>query len=465
MNRREFIHTGLGWLGMAAAPGLAGCATTPLFAPREESVVVIGAGMAGLAAARGLQQAGYKVTVLEAQDRVGGRIVTDRSLGAPVDLGASRLHGTKKNPLVPLMQEAGIEYEPIDWGSLVGAESDGTPMDERQLSRARGELMQMFVRAFIRNIGKTEDQSIEAIVQNEIARVKPTSSEYKIWNFALTSGEVFNASPLTEASWKYAREYETPAGGEQFVVNGFDRLPNMMAAGLDIRPGTAVKKIEYDRRPIRVETNKGTLRADRVVITVSLGVLQAQGIEFSPQLPVDKQEVIARMGMGTLNKVVLRYPEAFWAEDKHAIVHGVDVRGEFAAFVNLTRYTGHPILVAMVPESYRNALDGVPDAEVYREAHGVLQGMYGRRIPEPTGVLRTRWKSDPHVRGAFSYNRLGALGKDRDVLAESVGESLFFAGEATHRHRFGTVNGAYLSGLRVVSEILTQSAQASPQAT
>lgn len=450
---------------MAAAPGLMGCATTPMFAPREETVVVIGAGVAGLAAAQGLQAAGYRVIVLEAQDYIGGRVMTDYSLGAPVELGASRLHGTKKNQLVPLLEKAGVQYEPVDWGSLSGMESDGTPMDEKRLSRAQGELMQMFVRAFIRNIGKTEDQSIENIVKNEIARVNPSSSEYKIWNFALTSGELFNASPLTEASWKFARENESAPGGDQFITNGYDRLPKLMAAGLDIRTDTVVKKIDYDRKPVRLETNKGALRADRVVLTVSLGVLQSQGIDFSPALPIEKQEVIGRMGMGTLNKIILRYPEPFWPTDKHAIVHGVDVRGKYAAFVNLIRYTGHPILVGMVPESYRGALDDVPDADVFREAHAVLQGMYGRRIPEPTGLLRTQWKSNPYMRGAFSYNKLGAFGKDRDVLAEPLNDCLFFAGEATHRRRFGSVNGAYLSGLRTVDEILTLSTASMPNLT
>lgn len=418
-------------------------------------MIVVGAGMAGLAAARELEAVGYRVTVLEGSRRIGGRIYTSRDLGLPVELGASRIHGIKNNPLVPLLKETGVGYLEVDWDSLTGFETDGTPMDDEELSMVRNRILGMFRRAFFRNIGNTEDFPIEDIIQREFQRRKFTPQERRVFYFGITSAEMVNASPFTEASWKYALDYEAYPGGDHFVVNGYDSVPDKLATGLDIKTGVAVTGVEYGSGRVKVHTEEGTLRADRVIVTVSLGVLKAAQIDFSPSLPWAKEAAIDRIGMGLINKIALRFPEIFWPAKVHALAHGTDVRGQYPVFVNVARYTGEPVLTAYLPGTYEDGLEGMPDKEAIGGAVDVLRRMYGSSVPDPVNAVRTRWGGYPFTRGAFTFNKVGATGRDRETLAEPVADRLFFAGEATSRKRFGTVSGAYLSGIRAAQEVMT----------
>lgn len=454
MDRREFLKISAKGSSALLAGAALGCATVPR-SSRGESVIVVGAGMAGLAAARELEASGYRVTVLEGSRRVGGRIFTNRDLGLPVELGASRIHGTKNNPLIPLLKETGVRYVHVDWDSLAGFETDGTPMDDEELSLVRGRIMGMFRRALFRNIGSREDFPIEDIVEREFRRREFTPQERRVFTFGITSAEMVNASPFSEASWKYALDYDVYSGGDYFVVNGYDSVPNKLATDLDIKTGVTVTSIEYDGGPVKVHTEDGTLSADRVIVTVSLGVLKARQIDFSPQLPWAKEGAIDRIGMGLINKIAMRFPKIFWPANVHALAHGTDVRGQYPAFVNLARYTGEPVLTAYVPGSYEDGLEEMTDKEAIGGAVDVLRRMCGSSVPDPVNAVRTRWGGHPFTRGAFTFNKVGATGRDRETLAEPVADRLFFAGEATSRKRFGTVSGAYLSGLRAAQEIMS----------
>ncbi|MFP6582986.1 MAG: NAD(P)/FAD-dependent oxidoreductase [Candidatus Hydrogenedentota bacterium] len=453
-TRRQFLHTSATAALVGSSGMLSGCASNQYAESGIGRVVVIGAGIAGISAANALQRAGYGVVVLEGSNRVGGRIHTDRSLGVPIELGAARIRGMKKNPITPYAELAKIEYRPFEWSNLSGASSDGVEIDRDRLSKARSSLFRMVARAVIRNLGRKKDATVAEIIQHERDLKNLTQEEEHILNFSLASAEIASGSPFAQASWKNLRDYEAYSGPEQMVINGFDALPKLLSEFLDVRFKTTVKAIDYSGDEIRVVTDNTTFTADYVVVTVSLGVLQAKGIEFVPELPEHKQRAIGRMGMGNVNKIGLRFPEIFWPIDSHALVHGSDTIGEFSSFINIARYTWEPVLLAMIPESYRDALEGVPDETVVREAYAVLQGMYGSRIPAPTQVVRSEWKADPLFRGATSYNKIGALSEDRDDLAQSVDRKLFFAGEATHRKKYGSVGGAYVTGQRAMRDIL-----------
>ncbi len=452
MNRREFLIIGAKSSSALLASSALGCATLPR-TRRNESAIVVGAGIAGLAAARELEAWGYRVIVLEGSRRIGGRIYTSRDLGLPVELGASRIHGIKNNPIVPLLDETGAGYIPVDWDHLSGFETDGTPMDAQELSSVRDRITGIFLRSIFRNFGNTEDFPIEDIIQRELKRRNYTPHERRVLMFGVTSAEMANASPFTEASWKYALDYDVYRGGDHFIVNGFDGVTNLLAAGLDIKTGVTVNAIDYGGGSVRVETGEGTLSADRVVVTVSVGVLKARQIAFSPQLPQAKEDAIDRIGMGLINKIALRFPKAFWPTDVHALAHGTDLRGEYPAFVNLSLYTGEPVLTAYVPGDFQDGLENLSDKDAIGGAVDVLRRMYGSHVPDPLNAVRTRWGDDAFTRGAFTFNKVGATGRDRDTLAEPVGRRVFFAGEATSRKRFGSVSGAYLSGIRAAQEI------------
>lgn len=453
MKRREFLKVSMGASMAFAGSSILGCATTPLTS-RDESVVVIGAGIAGISAARQLEAAGYRVTVLEASRRIGGRIYTNRDLGVPIELGASRVHGTRNNPLIPMFQLTGTGYIQVDWNNLAGAESDGTPLDTVELSKVRDRIMGVFRRAFFRNLLGGGDFPIEQIVQRELNRRELTRTERRIFYFGITSAEMTNASSFAETSWKYVLDYQAFAGGDYFITNGYDAVTNMLATNLDIQTGVKVTKIDYAGTRVKVDTDSGIIQADRVVITVPLGVLKANDIAFTPELSADKQDAIVRMGMGLINKVAIRFPKVFWPAHVHALAHGTDNRGEFQAFVNIAHYTGDPILVAFVPGWFQNGIEELSDADATASAVEVLRRMYGSSVPDPEGSIRTRWGAHPFTRGSYSFNKIGATTEDRRVLAAPVADRLFFAGEATSINKFGSVSGAYLTGIRAADEIV-----------
>jgi monoamine oxidase len=455
-DRRTFLKSAGGAAALCLSGAIQGCATTPRQTPPrvEESVVVIGAGLAGLAAARQLREAGYRVSVLEARDRVGGRIYTNRELGVPVELGAQRLQGNKGNPILPFLDAQGLQCVEVDWNSLTGFQEDGTPFDDTQLAKTHDRIIGLLRVAWIRNLGLTHDVSINTIIEREMGRRELDAANRRMINFGLVSAEMVNASPFTEASWKLANDYVGYPGGDYFIVGGFDKVPQLLADGLEVHFGHVVKRIDYRGPRIRVETSEGTLDADRVVVTVPLGVLKANRIAFDPELPAEKLAAIDRVGMGLFNGVALRFDKAFWPEHVHAIAHGTDVWGNYPVFTNIAKYTGDPILLAYVPARFENALEGMSDQQTVAGALEVLRKMYGSRVPDPTRTTRTRWGANPFSHGVYSYNRLGQLPEDRDTLGATVAGRVFFAGEATSRERYGCVSGAYLTGLDAAGRVI-----------
>ena len=454
MNRRDFLKAGSLTAGMIFSGGLVACNTLPGPVSRSESVIIIGAGMAGIAAARALKERGFRVLVLEGRQRIGGRVLTDRSLGAPIDLGASHIHGGLRNPITLLAREYGVESTRVEWHNLVGFETDGTPLEYETLSKVSDNLYSVLRRAVLRGIGTKEDVPVEEIIQRVTRSRSFTRAERRMFEFGLASFELITAASLDQLSWQNSKEYKDYGGGDHIVTNGYDGVVQGYAKGLDIRLQQRVTRIETSASEVHITTNDGVLSADRVIVTVPLGVLKANTIEFVPALPDEKLHAIDSLGMGLLNRVALRFPKAFWPREPHALVHGTDNRGEFSVFVNLYRYTGEPILVAMIPMGYANALEGMSERDAAALGVEVLRRMYGSSVPESDGTVQTRWGSDPYTLGAYSYNRLGGAGEDHDVLARPVGDRLFFAGEATHRRKYGSVSGAYHSGIRAADEIV-----------
>lgn len=431
-----------------------GCKTIPLNRARE-TVVVIGGGIAGVAAARTLHDAGYEVSLIEARNRLGGRIHTDRSLGTAIELGASRIHGASRNPITMLARQHGVRLEKVVWENLSGYESDGTPLDKRYLGDIYDKVYGTLVRAFLKSLGGAEDRPVEEVIQKERNDRNATPVERRMFEFGLSNFEILFGAPLSDLSFEGGKEYDEYRGGDHFVVNGLDTVPRQLAVGLNISTGKVVQSIEHGRSHIRIHTDDGTIQADRVIITVPLGVLKANRIKFDPELPDEKRDAIAQLGMGHINKIALKFPRPFWPKEDFAIARTTSVRGEYTTFVNAYHFTNEPILVGQIPSSYRNGLENVPDDQIFAEAVGVLRRMYGSNVPDYTDAVRTRWAADPFALGAQSYNKFGVeSGPLRDVLAQPIDDRLFFAGEATNRKRYGSVSGAYNSGLRAAEELM-----------
>ena len=183
-----------------------------------------------------------------------------------------------------------------------------------------------------------------------------------------------------------------------------------------------------------------TFDADRVIVTLPLGVLKAGAVTFSPALPTAAQAAIGALGFGVLDKCVLEFPTNFWGTGMDWIEHVAARRGEWVDWISVARQTGRPILIGFNAAEYGASIEAQTDEAIVAGAMAVLRTIYGSGIPSPVATRVMRWGADPHALGSYSSNALGSKPAMRDTLAAPVGGRLFFAGEATSRRHFGTVD-------------------------
>lgn len=258
-----------------------------------------------------------------------------------------------------------------------------------------------------------------------------------------------DVSDLSLFNWDQDEEF----GGKSVLFpGGYSQIAGALARGLDIRLNQSVKHIEYGNRGVRIVTDEKTFEAQRAIVTLPLGILKRGMVTFSPPLPERKLKAIRRLGMGILNKLYLRFPKVFWT--KEDLLGCISTRkGEWTEWLNFYKYTGEPILLGFNAGDYGRRIEALSNSQVIEAAMQVLRRIYGSSIPNPTGALITRWGFDPFTLGSYSYITPGATGADYDILAEPIGDRIFFAGEATSRTYAATVHGAFLSGEREARRI------------
>ena len=287
------------------------------------------------------------------------------------------------------------------------------------------------------------------------AGVDPALVErYLAWSAQVELGED-RAADLTELSLLTYRDGEEFGGPWVMLEGGYHAVFAPIADGLDIRLGERVTAIAADASGVTVTTGTGTQRADRVVVTVPLGVLKAGDIAFDPPLPDVTQAAIGRLGMGDFLKAVMRFPMPVWPGGQDWLGRlGETVFGEF---VDLRAATGEQIAVGFAAGSEARRLEALGDDAVIGEAHAALAAALGKPgLPEPDAGLVTRWGQDPFAHGSYSFLAVGATPDDRDALAAPLGPRLILAGEAASRAHPSTVAGAWLSGEAAADRLLSE---------
>jgi monoamine oxidase len=421
----------------------------------ERSVIVVGAGLAGLAAARDLAARGVKVTVLEARNRIGGRIWTSNDWpGLPMDLGASWIHGTNGNPLTKLADVIGAKRLATSYDSSMALDATGKAVD---LARAYAKAEGVIAAARKKAEARDADQSLEAALVASPAWQKAGADDRRLIRHVLNgSVEAEYGGASSEVSAWYFDASKDFGGGDVLFPGGFAQIVAHLARGLAIRTSAPVAAIAPEGTGVAITLRGGEiLRADHVLVTVPLGVLKKGDIAFDRPLATSRLQAIETIGMGLLNKCWLRFDRVAWPADVDWIEWVGPRPGYWSQWVSLARVAGAPVLLAFHAADAARSLEPLTDAHMANEAHRALQSMFGANFPAPNAVQVTRWGQDPFTHGAYSFNAVGTTPATRKALSGFDWDGrLSFAGEACDGSYSGTAHGALLSGQAAARAVL-----------
>lgn len=353
-----YVHGAL-LSGRRAAEELAGSA------PSGSSVTVIGAGAAGLACARRLVDAGFDVEVLEARDRVGGRVWTEELDGAPAEMGASWISGVGNNVLTPLAREAGVElmHFNYDLGFVVpGQAREGRQGDRQMWRRLNGYDW------------RSGTPAITPLSDLMPRRRSPGLQWALAYNIAQEYGvdaEELSVLGTEEGAWE--------KGGDALIRGSYQDLVIGITGEVPVRLGAVVETVTYGSSGVEVGIQGGSgIESDFAVITLPIGVLKAGSVEFNPALPARKQAAIDALGAGLLDKLWLSFDEVFW-DGEAEMIHWIDPArpGRWAEWVNGYKLTGKPLLLGFNGGGIAREMSGLGDEEVIDSGMRALDAMFG----------------------------------------------------------------------------------------
>ena len=435
LSRRSFLAASGALL---ASPALGAPA-----ASGETEVVIVGAGAAGIAAARRIAAAGRRFVLVEAADRVGGRCVTDtRIFGMPFDLGAHWIYTPDINPVTKLARSGGLEIYPAPSGQRV------------RIGRrnARESELEDFLTALVRSNRAIADAA-RGKVDINCAQALP--KDLGDWRSAVefVLGPYNCATDLNGISaMDFAKLAERDTGA--FCRQGFGALLASFAAGIPVQLATPVTQIDTSSRAGRVEvrTSRGTLNGRYAIVTASAGVLNAGRIKFSPELPKRQLDALAKLKLGSFDHVALELTGNPLGLQRDDLVFEKSGGAQTAAL--LANVSGAPLAVVDVAGRFGRELSGKGEQAMVAFAVDWLAGVYGADIRKAVKRSHaTRWNEQPFALGAFSAAEPGGQ-LARRTMMEPLRDRLYFAGEAVHETNWGTVGGAFESGERAAEAIL-----------
>lgn len=435
LSRRRFL------VASAASAAFAGPPALAARAPGDFDVAVIGAGAAGIAAARRLAGAQAKITVIEASDRVGGRCMTDTTtFGAPFDRGARWLVAPDINPVMPLAMKSGLDMSPASQSQRVriGRRYARTGEIEDYLTAS------VHANRAVAEAGRKQDVAASQAIPKDLGDWQSTI-EFTLGPFSYGR----DLADLSAAD--LARSAERDNG--MFCRQGLGTLIAQLAEGLPVQLSTPVSRIDWsERNRIEIKTAKGYVYARAVIVTVSIGVLTGGKLTFDPELPKRHLDAVGKLRLGSRDRIALELPGNPLGLQQDELVFEKAQSDHTAAI--LANIHGTALCAVEVGGKFGADLAAAGESAMIGFALDWLTGLYGTDVRK--GVRRTsatRWDYDPWTLGASSAAAPGGQWA-RAVLAEPVRDRIFFAGEATHETQWGTVGGAWASGERAAGEAL-----------
>lgn len=395
-------------------------------------LLIVGAGAAGIGAAQAAHQAGINYTVVEASHRAGGRGLTEElAPGVPWDLGCHWLHSGSINPLAAVADGLGIQYDK-------DTPTRGFYLHGKRLSSEQEAQYQTFCAEIWSKIKALHANGEDVALSELIDLDSPWAPYYTYWQSLMTSHDVDSFSALDLVHYE-------DTGEDWPVREGYGTLLEQHAGSINVSLNTAVQRIDWSGQDIAVTTNRGTIHAEHVIVTVSTAVLAARDIEFYPALPVTTQAAIAALPLGVYNNFAMLYEEQ-WPFDADTPDRIDYSNGDDINFAFKLRCSGWPYIYCAVAGRQAQWLERQPAAESQDIMMQALTSIFGSDFKKKIVKFKcSAWGNDPLVKGAYSASKPGHAGQ-RSVLATPVAEKLHFAGEAASERAFATAHGAWETG-------------------
>jgi monoamine oxidase len=433
LSRRRFLAAS------AASAAFSATSVPAIAASGEVDVAIVGAGAAGVAAARRFSGTRARIAVIEASDRIGGRCWTDTTtFGTPFDRGAQWLMAPDVNPLVPVAMKSGLDMVPA------------SPSQRVRIARryARTGEMEDYLTATVRanraivDVGRKQDTSAAQAMPKDLGDWQ-SAIEFTLgpYNYGRDLADL-SASDLARSA-----DRDNGLGCRQ----GLGALIVRLAEGLPVQLSSPVSKIDWsERNKIEIVTGRGRIYARAVIITVSVGVLGK--LAFDPELPKRYSEALDKLRLGSRDRIALDLPGNPLGLQPDELVFEKATSDHTAAIV--ANVHGTTLCTVEIGGKFGADLTAAGESAMLAFALDWLTGLYGsdlRKAVRKTGA--TRWNYDPWTLGAASAAAPGGQWA-RAALAEPVRDRIFFAGEATHETLWGTVGGAWASGERAADAVL-----------
>ncbi len=445
MNKRSSKKT----VGLNRRHFLAGLAATPFIinsvwaaAPKNPDVVIVGAGAAGLGAAKTLSALGISFVLIEAQSRIGGRAYTDHhTFGVPYDMGCHWFNYGNINPWVGYGKANGFDMSktPVEPYGLFIGNRKATPEESKAYDDAWDQIEKEI--GYIAENSKNPDVSPAEVIELDTKFKKLA---------AYVMGPLDMAKEFDDFSCQDF--WETPWDDPYYCREGYGAVVAHYGRKLPVQLANPARHIDYQGPGVKVETLNGTISAKAVILTVSTGVLAADKIKFTPALPVKKQESFHRISMGTYNNVALQFSKDFFALGADRYVDYVTEDGSNAGGM-LTNMGGTNLSYLYTGGDFGKELETAGVKASVDWALDEIAKLYGSDVKKYfiKGNM-TRWGEHPWTLGAYASAEPGYFHM-RAELRRTIAKKVFFAGEATHPEQWATCGGGILSGIDAAESV------------
>lgn len=420
-------------------------------------VIVIGSGIAGLACADKLKKSGKNVLVLEARDRIGGRLYSIKNEDETFDLGASWIHGIENNPLWEIVKNNKIETAIFNY-----IDSDFFHENGQEFTAAEKQDFVQYVERIEQLLLKSEHDSalnaLTEILENlEINSLSFSPNQLKklLYSYFERFANDPFATELNQLSTHF-QKYEGYFDGDEVIFpKGYTQILSELSKNLVIKNNVKVTQIRLENNAVKIiDANNTEYLASKVVVSVPSGVLKKDSITFVPELPKQHQNAISKMGFGSFNKVFFELEESLNLQvDSNSNSFFYWVKGGWFNVLDLSKIYNKPVYLMLFGGNQSTFIDEATDVEVWNFICRNLNTSLNNLPDQPKRILITRWGADEFSYGSFSFP---AIGHNKDLintLNEPVNERIFFTGEHCSLEYAGTVHGAYINGLETAEKI------------